>query len=170
MMKHVRYAISLSTSRQFILIVSCLLLAVSCGSQTDGDAGPGPLSISIITPTAAESQTLSARETSLVIGGSVSESPRGKATEAACNCVGFQCFFDPQCITVYVPRVHVTVTNQANGESSRATLAFNSSAQDEKIYQWTASISLAAGQNRIVATADDGAGNQGSDAVVLANP
>jgi hypothetical protein len=145
-----------------------LVLAAACGSgSNDGSASS---SILIDTPTAADSYTLSARETSLSISGSVSESPLGQITQTACNCVGFQCFFDPQCVTVSSPRVAVTVTNQTTGESFPGIISFNSQAPSETSYRWTATVSLVVGENRITATADDGQGIHGNDVVIIANP
>lgn len=155
---------------QIVLALLLLVLAAACGSDSDSDGEAGSLPILIDTPTTADSHMLSVRETSLVMGGSVSESPLGKSTETVCNCAGFQCFFDPQCVTVSVPRVGVIVTNQTTGESFGGIIAFSSQTPGETIYRWSASVTLAVGENHISATADDGAGNQGSDAVIVANP
>lgn len=152
---------------QILLPLLLLLPLTACGSDDDDAESLG---IGINDPTATGAHTLSSRQEALTVGGFVFESPLGKTTETACNCIGFACFFDPQCITVNVPRVEVTVANQTNGASSWATIAFNPDAASETSYRWSASVSLAVGENRIVARADDGEGNRGSDELKVVNP
>ena len=153
------------------LLLSLLLLLIlfACGSDED-NANSDSLGIGINDPTHTGSHTLSSREEILTIGGFVYESPLGKDTESVCQCIGFACFFDPQCTTFYVPRVDVTVTNKTTGGSSRATIAYSREAPEESSYRWSASVSLMVGENRIVASADDGSGNRGSDDLLVINP
>lgn len=68
------------------------------------------------------------------------------------------------------PEVPIIVANQTNGRSSGASIAYNPKVREETFYLWSASVSLAAGDNRVVARADDGGGNQGSDALRVNKP
>lgn len=157
----------------FLLIVVSVVSGASCGGFDDDDpeANPGgTLQISITNPVTAETHTLSGSAENISIGGTVSESPYGKVKETVCNCVGFGCLSDPQCTTMYFPRVDVTVQNSATGETVNATLNYNSYAQNETSYSWHATISLAHGTNSLVSNASDGKGYAGSDSITIINP
>ena len=164
--------IALSRQGMLLLIVLAVISGVSCGSDDNGSGGTlgGVLQISVTAPDTAETYTLGSSAADISIGGMVSESPYGKVEDIACNCVGFGCLFDPQCITVYVPRVDVFVQNSLTGQTVKATLDYNYSAQSETSYAWHATVSLASGTNRIVSDASDGKGYAGSDSITIINP
>jgi hypothetical protein len=82
----------------------------------------------------------------------------------------FRLFFDPQCFTVYVPRVRVTLSNQDTGESLPANIFFSTNATHETWYQWSATVSLVFGDNRLMVVADDGAGARGRGDLLVRNP
>lgn len=155
---------------RLLLLLLAGLLAGSCGAGDDGSGAPGgTLQIDINIPTST-SISLGSRTSSIDVGGSVSESPYGKVEGTVCNCVGFGCFFDPQCTTMYYPRVDVTVQNTATGQYTIATLLYNTSSPGESGYAWHAAVSLVPGSNRVVAQASDGRGYQGSDSITIQNP
>lgn len=153
----------------FLLLVA--LLIGSCGSEDGLSGSGGILQIYINSPTASATYTLGSATSSIYIGGYVSESPYGKVQETACNCVGFGCLFgDPQCSTMYYPRVDIFVQNTATGQTIAATLSYSTSSPDESGYSWSATVSLISGNNLIVAQASDGRGYQGSDSITIQNP
>jgi hypothetical protein len=156
-------------SRLLLLILLLSLPLISCGSD-ESEPEIAPLTISIDTPSQNGILVLSTHEESLALGGNVAESPLGKKTTTVCNCYGFGCFFDPQCFTVYVPRVRVTLTNQDTGESLPANISFSTNATNETWYQWSATVSLVFGDNRLMVVADDGAGAQGRGDLLVRNP
>jgi hypothetical protein len=117
--------------------------------------------------------TLPSHKKALIVIVYVLESPFGEISRTGC-CCGLGCLepiYAPVCYdTLYWPRVDVTVTNKANSESVLASIYHDSDAPSETSYRWTASIPLAVRNNRIVARADDGMGNQGSDVFIVNNP
>ncbi len=152
----------------FLLLV--FLLAGSCGTEDGSGTIGGTLLIDISIPSASVTYTLPSSAGSIEVGGYVSESPYGKVQESVCNCAGFACFFDPQCTTMYFPRVDVTVQNLETGQSVAATLSNNSYSQSESGYSWHATVSPVGGNNRVTAQASDGIGYQGSDSITIQNP
>lgn len=152
----------------FLLIVMVVIFSVSCGSDDGGTSG-GVLDISINYP-AAQTFTLNSPAADIDIGGTVSESPYGKVEGTVCNCVGFGCLIDPQCSTLYFPRVDVTILNSTTGQTVDAKLDYNSSAQSETVYSWHATVPLAPGTNNLVSNASDGMGYAGSDSITIINP
>lgn len=156
---------------RLVMLLIAGALAVSCGRDDDGpEIIRGFLQIDISTPSYSEVYSTGSEISSIQVGGTVSESPYGKVQETVCNCAGFACFFNPDCTTMYFPRVNVTVRNLETGQSVAATLPNSSYSQSGSGYTWEATIPLVSGSNRINAEASDGMGFSGSDSITIENP
>lgn len=165
------------------LPILLLLLPFMYGGCGGSSGRPDPLVskgsgwITIENPTQGESYTLLTEEITLIrIDGSVFGSPYGKIPDQACNCFGFGCLFkyaygELECWTVYWPRVDVTVTNLTTDQTTSGHIYYQDPRNPyENTQKWYGDVTLVTGENRIIATADDGMGNSAGDLIVITAP
>ncbi len=164
-----------------LLLILLLLLPFMYGGCSGNSGRTDPLVpkgsgwITIENPTQGESYTLLTEEITLIrIDGSVFGSPYGKIPDQACDCIGWEClarYPDINCWTVYWPRVDVTVTNLTTDQTTNGHIYYQDRLNPyENPQKWYGDVSLVTGENRIIATADDGMGNSAGDLIVITAP